>query len=108
MGFQVLLSDGSDACLCYCHGYVFIYVMLLCTNSSSVLNPSVRMSWIRKHWEPDYIKKAEHIVKKIVCFVVCSGPELMIVVDGGVSCMFCTCCLVCSCSTEHGEVANPG
>jgi hypothetical protein len=59
----------------------FIYVMLLCTNSSSVLNPSVRMSWIRKHWEPDYIKKAERIIKKTVCFIVCAGLELMIVVD---------------------------
>jgi hypothetical protein len=32
-----------------------------------VLNPSIRLNWIRKHWEPRYIDHAENVIKEIVC-----------------------------------------
>ncbi|KIM78715.1 hypothetical protein PILCRDRAFT_56284, partial [Piloderma croceum F 1598] len=31
-----------------------------------VLNPAIRMSWIRKHWDPEYIDDAERKVKQIL------------------------------------------
>ena len=33
---------------------------------STVLNPAIRMSWIRRHWEEDYIVKAENKIRELV------------------------------------------
>lgn len=35
--------------------------------SSEVLNPSMRMAWISKHWERGYFDDAEMKVKQLVC-----------------------------------------
>jgi hypothetical protein len=32
-----------------------------------VLNPAVRMSWINKHWDAEYQKRAQNILKTMVC-----------------------------------------
>jgi hypothetical protein len=32
-----------------------------------VLNPMIQMTWIKKHWENHYIKKAETMVQEVVC-----------------------------------------
>lgn len=33
-----------------------------------VLNPTIRMKWIRQHWDPDYIVDAEHKIKALVSY----------------------------------------
>ena len=32
----------------------------------TVLNPSIRMSWIRKHWDQEYISLAEEKIRQTV------------------------------------------
>lgn len=36
---------------------------------SAVLNPAVRLSWFRKHWEKKFIVKAEKNIRELVGFV---------------------------------------
>lgn len=37
----------------------------------AVLNPSIRMSWIRKHWDEEYILEAEVKIRNTVRII---GP----------------------------------
>jgi hypothetical protein len=32
-----------------------------------VINPSLRMSWVQKHWDEDYMEKAEAMILDKVC-----------------------------------------
>ena len=52
-----VVAMGELLCLLGC----FIFT------SRAVLNPSVRMSWIRRHWEPHFIEQAEKTLKDLVC-----------------------------------------
>jgi hypothetical protein len=33
---------------------------------SQVLNPCIRMHWIRQHWDEAYVASAEQIIKTVV------------------------------------------
>lgn len=67
-------------------------------NWELVINPCVRMSWIRKHWESEYILKAEDIVKDLVryLYISCSSTDVIVTVDR-ISCNV----TICGCSTEN-------
>lgn len=43
-----------------------------------VLNPSIRLSWIRQHWEPHYVTKAIETIKKVVSLSVRHGDSILI------------------------------
>ena len=32
----------------------------------TVINPSIRMSWIHKHWDQEYVLKAQESIKELV------------------------------------------
>lgn len=38
-----------------------------------VLNPAVRLSWIQKHWEREYINSAEATIRQTVSLPTCSA-----------------------------------
>lgn len=48
---------------------LFCCVALLNSNLL-VLNPMVKLSWIRKQWGSRYIDMAEHMIKDEVCYVL--------------------------------------
>jgi hypothetical protein len=53
---------------------------------SAVLNPSIRMSWIRKHWDQDYIFQAETKIRDTVRRLCNSWTCLThFTQDGGIS-----------------------
>jgi hypothetical protein len=53
-----------------------------------VLNPVIRMAWIRKHWSDYYVKKATEIVKSLVSLNLKSDfvIDYVLPVDGRVLC----------------------
>ena len=56
-----IVAMGELLCILLLSVFRFIYVDFFV-----VLNPSVRLSWIRKHWEPPWIARAEGIIKGVV------------------------------------------
>jgi hypothetical protein len=57
---SISLMDRIFTCLCFV-----------------VINPSLRMSWIKKHWDTSYIDNAEKVIKDMVricpdCFSIFS------------------------------------
>jgi hypothetical protein len=49
----------------------------------SVLNPGIRLGWIRKNWDEIYVKKAEGVIKGLVRFWHCTSECLLTAADGG-------------------------
>lgn len=37
--------------------------------SSAVLNPSIRLSWIKAQWDEEYIEDAIKKIKNLVCYL---------------------------------------
>jgi hypothetical protein len=50
-----------------------------------VIHPGIRLTWIRKHWGPEFVPDAETKIKDLVCHVVLQRAHLLIndyVLDG--------------------------
>jgi len=56
----------------------FIHHLLTFYLTWPVLNPSIRLSWIRRHWEPNYVARAIVIIKNTIRFSVCYGDSTLI------------------------------
>ncbi|KIM81085.1 hypothetical protein PILCRDRAFT_9113 [Piloderma croceum F 1598] len=78
LAFELFLSKWEDLAVMHPRlkpwiniglAYAIDYYQCMdCTSSyivAMVLNPAIRMSWIRKHWDPEYVDDAECKVKQI-------------------------------------------
>ena len=68
---QVLLEDRPLEGLYYRNVYVHQLVFEFTTpsNNFSVVNPSIRMSWIINNWEEEWSDKAANTIKELVSIV---------------------------------------
>jgi len=73
------MDDSSAYVIAMCElTFGFIHHLLTFYLTWPVLNPSIRLSWIRRHWEPNYVARAIVIIKNTVRFSVCYGDSTLI------------------------------
>jgi hypothetical protein len=53
--------------------------------SFKVVDPSIRLSWVAKHWDPDDAKKTRETVIALVSKMIHSFAMLKYALDGGIS-----------------------
>ena len=56
----------------------FGFIHYLITWPWSVLNPSLRLSWIRRHWDANYVARAVIVIKNTVSHSLCYGYSTLI------------------------------
>ena len=80
VGNNLLEENGWFVCLCHCDVWVKVFRIHTLVNNLtwSVLNPSIWLSWIRQHWEPNYVARAVIIIKSTVSRSVCYGDSTLI------------------------------
>ena len=79
VGNNLLQENGWFVCLCHCNVWVKVWIHTLVNNLTwSVLNPSIGLSWIQRHWEPNYVARAVVITKSTVSRSVCYGDSTLI------------------------------
>ena len=79
VGNNLLQENGWFVCLCHHDVWVKVWIHTLVNHFTwSVLNPSIRLSWIRRHWEPNYVARAVIMIKNTVSCSVCYGDRTLI------------------------------
>lgn len=65
--YYMRMDDTHAYVVSMCKDHIFSIerIILTCVHLL-VLNPAVRMTWIRKHWDPEYVRKAEDMIKATV------------------------------------------
>jgi hypothetical protein len=58
--------DRTNAYIISMGEFLSFYMVQSADKYVQVLNPTIRMSWIRKHWDPDYVRNAEEMIKDTV------------------------------------------
>jgi len=81
VGNNLLQENGWFICLCYRNVWVKDWIYTSFNNLIwPVLNPSIWLSWIRQHWEPNYIARAIMIIKNTVSLSLLQWQHLKILV----------------------------
>lgn len=79
LGQRLLFEDGPFESVHNCYVYVLLFSSLLRTDNISVINPSIRMTWIMNNWEKKWVDNSVNIIKELVSIESTSDSKFEIV-----------------------------
>jgi hypothetical protein len=82
VGDNLLQENGWFVCLRHRNVWVKVHIHTSFNDLTwPVLNPSIRLSWIRRHWEPDYVARATVTIKNTVSLSLLQWQSDIFVAD---------------------------
>ena len=74
-GKRLLSTHGKDICICNHDVYVSLYLCQFCTYSITVVDPTIRLTWIEVNWSDDKVIRVKGRMIDLVCLVLLIIPH---------------------------------